>query len=365
MQIPGILLLLPLLLLGATGAVGQHDATPVPRLDADCVQFLEPAAVSGGEIVYTGFTQYADALAQAAVAWSPERGFAIPLREIVPAGGKVPPEANLVVRDLDSSASPFKGVTVTWEHAPATITLNSGSLPAPESANPADQATIRAVLAHEMGHALGLGDVPPPGVTIRECANMLMKRSVDKGGGALPGPQPGDIALYCLRWGGRICDEHGAPMPASSPPAGRGPRFAAATPIVSPEEPRAVHRLLVVTCEALPPGSLLPADVRGQSDLAAPPYQCAAAPAGTLLHARRDDGIRQDLLTDARGEVGVALPAGVGAEIGMPAGSQGRYPSLVGYQPAVPSHRISSADPRCAPGTEAVCDDVYLLVPQR
>ena len=39
------------------------------------------------------------------------------------------------------------------------------------------------MVTHETGHALGLGDVPTPGVNIRECANMLMKRSVDKGGG--------------------------------------------------------------------------------------------------------------------------------------------------------------------------------------
>lgn len=63
-------------------------------------------------------------------------------RERPPDNGATPQEADLVVRDLNSGASPFKGVTVTWTHAPATITLNSGALPAPESANPDDQATI-------------------------------------------------------------------------------------------------------------------------------------------------------------------------------------------------------------------------------
>ena len=95
----------------------------------------------------------------------------------------MPEEANLIYRDAMIPGTAFKGVTVTWTHAPATITLNRATLPTPETTDPVEQELIRAVVTHETGHALGLGDVPAPGVNIRECANMLMKRSVDKGGG--------------------------------------------------------------------------------------------------------------------------------------------------------------------------------------
>ena len=71
------------------------------------------------------------------------------------------------------------------------------------------------MVTHETGHALGLGDVPTPGVNIRECANMLMKRSVDKGGGHFTEPQPADVALYCMRWGGTICGNGPAPIATS------------------------------------------------------------------------------------------------------------------------------------------------------
>ena len=82
------------------------------------------------------------------------------------------------------------------------------------------QELIRAVVTHETRHVLGLGDVPAPGVNIRECANMLMKRSVDKGGGHFTEPQPADVALYCMRWGGTICGNH--PTLTVTPDAPRG-----------------------------------------------------------------------------------------------------------------------------------------------
>jgi hypothetical protein len=75
---------------------------------------------------------------------------------------------------------------------------------------------------------------------------------------------------------------------------------------------------------------------------------------------QQDDGITHELLTDERGELAVALPAGVRAEVGVPAGSQGRFPSLIGYQPMQSGRGISGDDPSCAAGT--TCDEVYVLV---
>jgi hypothetical protein len=214
-----------LLVLGLAGVGAQSTPTPtpspnpartaVPSLDPDCVRFDDPTAVVNGEIVFAGYTAYRFALDHAVAAWSPERGFAVPFREAVPTDATVPPEANLIYRDVRIPGSGFKGVTVTWSHAPATVTLNLAALPPPETADPRDQERLLAVVTHETGHALGLGDVPTPGVNIRECANMLMKRSVDKGGGAFTEPQPGDIALYCMRWSAPICGNR--PLPSVSP----------------------------------------------------------------------------------------------------------------------------------------------------
>src|SRR5215212_3285378 len=200
-------MLLPVQLLGSTGARATQAAPPSRSLDPACIRFIDPNAVVNGEIVYAGFTAYEVGLDHAVDAWSPARGFAIAFREAVPAGDTVPEEANLIYRDVEIPGSAFKGVTVTWAHAPATVTLNRSMLPPPQTIDPLEQEMIRAVVTHETGHALGLGDVPTPGVNIRECANMLMKRSVDKGGGRFTEPQPADVALYCMRWGGTVCGE--------------------------------------------------------------------------------------------------------------------------------------------------------------
>ena len=192
-----------------------QTASSPASLDPACIRFDDPNAVVNGEIVYAGFTAYEAALDHAVDAWSPARGFAIAFREATPAGDAVPEDANLIYRDVEIPGSAFKGVTVTWTNAPATITLNRSTLPPPETTDPLQQELILAVVTHETGHALGLGDVPTPGVNIRECANMLMKRSVDKGGGQFTEPQPADVALYCLRWGGTICGDGPAPIVTS------------------------------------------------------------------------------------------------------------------------------------------------------
>ena len=216
-----------LALLGSAGARATQTAPSPPSLDPACIRFDDPNAVVNGEIVYAGFTAYESGLDHAVDAWSPARGFAVAFREAIPAGDAVPEEANLIYRDVEIPGSAFKGVTVTWAHAPATITLNRSTLPSPETTDPLQQELIRAVVTHETGHALGLGDVPTPGVNIRECANMLMKRSVDKGGGRFTEPQPADIALYCMRWGGAICgddpqaDRDAGPGPGAGPGAAR------------------------------------------------------------------------------------------------------------------------------------------------
>ena len=98
--------------------------------------------------------------------------------------------------------SAFKGVTVTWTNAPATITLNRSTLPSPDTTDPLEQKLIQAVVTHETGHALGLGDVPAPGVNIRECAKHAHEAQCRQRWGNITEPQPADIALYCLRWGG-------------------------------------------------------------------------------------------------------------------------------------------------------------------
>ena len=203
-----IVLCLLLQLLGSAGARATQTAPSPVSLDPACIRFDDPNAVLNGEIVYARFTAYEAALDHAVDAWSPARGFAIAFRQATPAGDAVPADANLIYRDVEIPGSAFKGVTVTWAHAPTTITLNRSTLPPPETTDPLQQELIRAVVTHETGHALGLGDVPTPGVNIRECANMLMKRSVDKGGGHFTEPQPADVALYCMRWGGTICGNH-------------------------------------------------------------------------------------------------------------------------------------------------------------
>jgi hypothetical protein len=353
-------IVLGLLLLGLTGALATPTAPAAPSVDPACIRFLDPPAVVHGEVVYTDFTAYDAALDHAVAAWSPARGFAVAWREAAPTGDAVPADATLIYRDATIPGAAFKGVTVTWADAPATITLNRAFLPPPGATDPLDQDLIRAVMTHETGHALGLGDVPAPGVTIRECANMLMKRSVDKAGGRLTEPQAADIALYCLRWGGAICQSVGAPPVAPGPPSTLAPEAPGTSPVPPTPEPVTTYRYIVVTCEQPPAGTITPAQVANDDRSPAADRDCVRAPAGVLFHLRWETGASASALTDRHGEFTVARPDGVGVDVAMPEGRSGWFPSLVGYQPLQSVDRLPPRDPACAPGTE--CKRVYVLV---
>ena len=353
-----LLALLCLLTLGIAGAAASQVTTPSPspNLDPACIRFDDPNAVLNGEIVYAGFTAYEDGLAHAVEAWSPARGFAVALREAASAGDAVPADATLVYRDVRIPGAAFKGVTATWSNAPATVTLNREALPPPNTADLVEQELVRAVVTHETGHALGLGDVPAPGVTIRECGDMLMKRSVDKGGGHIAEPRAGDIALYCMRWGGAICAGQPAPTIAADPHA---------RPLLDPQhpapEPFRTYRYLVVTCDRLPAGDVTPRLAEDGEALAGTGAGCDRAPAGVLFHVRFDDGASALALTDRHGQFYFQKPDGEAAEVGIPEGGAGRFPSLLGYQPVNPVDRIEADDAACEDGE--VCERVYVLVP--
>jgi hypothetical protein len=360
-----IVLCVLLQVLGSTGARATQSAPSSRSLDPACIRFIDPNAVVNGEIVYVGFTAYEAGLDHAVAAWSPARGFAIAFQEAVPAGDTVPEEANLIYRDVEIPGSAFKGVTVTWAHAPATVTLNRSTLPSPETTDPLEQEMIRAVVTHESGHALGLGDVPTPGVNIRECANMLMKRSVDKGGGRFTEPQPADTALYCMRWGGTICGDNSQAIETPDPDQGQELEphaFASPIPAVQ-SQTMTPYRYLVVTCDGIQERDITPDQVESDNLLTDSGSRCVRAPAGVLFHVHLSDGATKIELTDRRGEFAVQKPSGIGVEVDMPEGMNGRFPSLLGYQPLDVFDRIAANDPACMPGTGEICKRVYVLVP--
>jgi hypothetical protein len=352
-------------LLGSASAGATQTAPATRSLDPACIRFDDPNAVVNGEIVYAGFTAYESGLDHALDAWSPARGFAVAFREAAYPGDAVPEEANLIYRDVEVPGLAIKGVTVTWSHAPATITLNRSTLPSPESTDPLEQELIRAVVTHETGHALGLGDVPTPGINIRECANMLMKRSVDKGGGRFTEPQPADIALYCMRWGGAICSNQPPPIVTPDPDQGVDlAPHAVASPVSSSQgQPTTAYRYLIVRCARIPEHVVTPEQVESDRLLADSESGCVRAPAGVLFHVHQSDGATELALTDGAGEFVLQKPDSVGVTVDMPEGANGRFPSLLGYQPLEIFDRIPAYDPACPSGTVDVCKRVYVLVP--
>lgn len=363
----GMLLLLLVLvqLLGSASVMATQTGPSPVSLDPACIRFDDPDAVVNGEIAYAGFTVYQAALDHAVAAWSPARGFAIAFREATSVGDVVPEDANLIYRDVEIPGSAFKGVTVTWARAPATITLNRSTLPPPDTTDPLQQKLLRAVVTHETGHALGLGDVPAPGVNVRECANMLMKRSVDKGGGEFTDPQPADIALYCLRWGGTICGDN--PVLLVAPDADQRlilePHAVASPAPPVAGQPTTTYRYLVVACERISEGVITPEQIESDDLPTDSGSRCIRAPAGVLFHVHRDDGSAQVVLTDRHGEFAFEKPDGIGVEVDMPEGANGNFPSLLGYQPVDIFDRIPASDPTCPPGSVDACKQVYVLVP--
>ena len=82
--------------------------------------------------------------------------------------------------------------------------------------------------------------------------------------------------------------------------------------------------------------------------------RCVRAPAGVLFHVHRDDGGSEVVLTDRQGEFAFQKPDGIGVEVDMPAGGNGSFPSLLGYQPLDIFDHIPASDPDCSPGTAEV-----------
>ena len=61
------------------------------------------------------------------------------------------------------------------------------------------------------------------------------------------------------------------------------------------------------------------------------------------------------VLTDRHGEFAFQKPVGIGVEVDMPEGANGRFPSLLGYQPLEIFDRIPADDPACPPGAAEIC----------
>jgi hypothetical protein len=194
---------------------------------------------------------------------------------------------------------------------------------------------------------------------------MLMKRSVDKGGGRFTEPQPADIALYCMRWGGSICGDDLRSI--ATPEPGRGlelePHIVASPALLVRSQTTTPYRYLVVTCESIPGDVITPDQVESDSLLAESESGCVRAPAGILFHIHLSDGATELALTGRDGEFVFQKPDGIGVEVDMPEGAYGRFPSLLGYQPLDVFDRIPADVPDCERGTPETCTRVYVLVP--
>src|SRR3712207_6661795 len=114
---------------------------------------------------------------------------------------------------------------------------------------------------------------------------------------------------------------------------------------------------------ALPVADIVPDHVESSDLPTDAQRECVRAPAGVLFHIHRDDGSGEVALTNRWGEFAFQKPEGIGVDVDMPAGGNGRFPSLIGYQPVGVFDRIPASDPDCEPGTTEVCKRVYVLVP--
>jgi hypothetical protein len=128
-------------------------------------------------------------------------------------------------------------------------------------------------------------------------------------------------------------------------------------------QPTTTYRYLVVTCERFPEEVITPDQIESDSLPTDSASRCIRAPAGVLFHVHRDDGSGEVVLTDRHGEFVFQKPDGVGVEVDMPEGANGRFPSLLGYQPVEVFDRLPANDPSCPPGTAEICKRVYVLVP--
>jgi hypothetical protein len=128
-------------------------------------------------------------------------------------------------------------------------------------------------------------------------------------------------------------------------------------------QPATTYRYLVVTCERLPEEDVTPDRVESDGLPMDSGNRCVRAPAGMLFHVHRDDESGEVVLTDRQGEFTFQKPDGIGVEVDVPQGGNGRFPSLLGYQPVEIFDRIAANDPACLPGTAEVCKRVYVLVP--
>jgi hypothetical protein len=167
-----------------------------------------------------------------------------------------------------------------------------------------------------------------------------------------------------MRWGGPVCGDDVEPLVVLSPTTGRTPGPGRTISPASALDPTSVtYRYVVVKCEQVPTREITPDEVGTDRSATDHPYGCARAPVGTLVHVHFDNGVNQGVLTDDRGEFTFHKPEGTSAEVSLPSGGNGRYPSLVGYKPLRAVDDIPESDPGCPATSPEPCLRTYILVP--
>ena len=235
---------------------------------------------------------------------------------------------------------------MTWANAPSTITLNRSTLPPPETTDPLQQELIRAVVTHETGHALGLGRAHArrQHSRMREHAHEAECR---QGRGTLHRAATGRCRplLHAVGWNHLRQSSDADHHARRAPRAGlRAARHGAASPARrGPAHDRV--SLSGRTCERIPQEVITPEQVESDSLPTDPGSFCVRAPAGVLFHVHLGDGVTELALTDGHGEFAFRKPDSVGVEVDMPEGVNGRFPSLLGYQPVDVFDRIPAMIP--------------------